>query len=91
MESSESSTIATFSAETIRHLIGGMGIELLSLIQQGCVNDYELKRYSSITQGCLDVKIPLLKTLSLLTGDSDGYEITALGETFLQRVLGWED
>ncbi|TFF92319.1 hypothetical protein EU545_01275 [Candidatus Thorarchaeota archaeon] len=87
---SDSVAVAAYDADTICHLIGEMGIDLLTLVQQGCVNDYELKRYSSITQGCLDVKIPLLKTLGLIEGDSEGYEVTSLGETFLKRVLGWE-
>ncbi len=90
MESSDTKTIASFGAESIRYLIGGMGIDILTLIKQGCVNDYELKRYSSVTQHCLEVKIPLLKTLGLLSGDANGYAITPLGETFLKRVLGWE-
>lgn len=90
MESSDTETIACFGADNIRYLIGGMGIEILTLIKQGCLSDYELKRYSSVTQSCLEVKIPLLKTLGLLSGDASGYDITPLGETFLKRVLGWE-
>ncbi|MHA1882522.1 MAG: hypothetical protein ACTSUO_05700 [Candidatus Thorarchaeota archaeon] len=77
------------STDTIKYLLGGIGLQTLSMISQGCLNNGDITALSLITEGCLEVKIPLLITLGLITAKSGEYKITTLGKRTLSEVVGW--
>ena len=89
MEQRETEPIHAFDLETTRNLVGEMGNEILSLIHQGCKNDDDLTRFSSISKPCLEVKIPLLMNLDLVSTTSNRYQITSMGVRYIESVLGW--
>ena len=78
------------SSGTIEYLLGGLGLQTLSMISQGCENNEDIIALSLITEECLEVKIPLLITLGLITVKSGEYKITALGKRTLSEVMGWQ-
>ncbi|MHA1960160.1 MAG: hypothetical protein ACW99U_08020 [Candidatus Thorarchaeota archaeon] len=75
--------------DSTKNLIGELGETVLRLIYQGCRVDDEIKRFGSVSQECLDVKILVLSELDLVREDDDGYEITSSGEKYLETALGW--
>ncbi|MFW9918492.1 MAG: hypothetical protein ACFFED_02765 [Candidatus Thorarchaeota archaeon] len=75
---------------TIKYLLGELGIETLGLIAQGCMNDEEIIRLSTVTKSCLDVKVPLLETLGLIKIENGIYFITELGNDILLELTGWK-
>ena len=77
------------STESIKLLIGDMGTQILSLVDQGCTDESDLLRFSSLSHTCLQVKIPLLVTLGLLVIGGTGYRLTITGEDVLEDLLGW--
>ena len=85
----DATPIHTFDLETTRNLVGEMGNEILSLIHQGCKTVDDLTRFSSISKPCLDVKIPLLMNLDLVSITSNRYQITSMGVRYIENVLGW--
>ena len=89
MESQRLRTNMPLDADSIRNLIGELGVELLGLIRQEFTTDEELIQYSSLTRQCLEIKIPLLETLDLVTQKKDGYRLTKRGEEVLKELLGW--
>jgi len=92
MESPDTSQNRPLTFDTINYLIGEQGRQTLSLIDQGCINNLDITRLSSISNDCLEVKIPLLITLGLITDcgkESSDYTITKTGKTFLREVTGW--
>lgn len=92
MESPDTSQNRPLTIDTINYLIGEQGRQTLSLIDQDCVTNVDITKLSSISNGCLEVKIPLLITLGLITDygpESIGYAITDNGRTFLREVMGW--
>ncbi|MHA1903693.1 MAG: hypothetical protein ACXADL_00655 [Candidatus Thorarchaeota archaeon] len=76
-------------ADSVRNLVGELGIEILGLIRQEFTTDEELIQYGSVTLQCLEVKIPLLETLDLITQKKDGYKLTKRGKDILIELLGW--
>ncbi|RLI50000.1 MAG: hypothetical protein DRO73_04605 [Candidatus Thorarchaeota archaeon] len=78
-----------FETETVRYLVGDLGLHILLLIDQGCTSDAEIMKFSTVTATCLDVKIPLLKTLGLVRESSSGYEVTSEGLQVLREIYGW--
>ncbi|MHA1481775.1 MAG: hypothetical protein ACTSQZ_10190 [Candidatus Thorarchaeota archaeon] len=92
MESPDTSRNRSLTTDTIDYLIGEQGRQTLSLIDQGCVTNVDITKLSSITNDCLNVKIPLLITLGLITDcgtESNEYSITETGKIFLREVMGW--
>lgn len=89
MESQRLRTNMPLDADSIRNLIGELGVELLGLIRQEFTTDEELIQYGSLTRQCLEVKIPLLETLDLVTQKKDGYRLTKRGKEVLIELLGW--
>ncbi len=77
------------TTETTRYLIGDLGIQILSLVDQGCTNDDDLIKFGRFSRQCLSVKIPLLTTLGLLAAGPNGYRITPTGQSFLDTILRW--
>ncbi len=77
------------SSDTIKYLLGGLGLQTLSMISQGCENNEDIVALSLITEECLEIKIPLLITLGLITVNSEEYKITDLGKRTLNEVVGW--
>ncbi len=77
-----------FETETVRYLVGNLGLQVLNLIDQGCTTDTDLMRFSSISKTCLDVKVPLLKTLGLIVADESGYRVTSEGQRVLREIYG---
>ena len=75
---------------TIKYLLGELGIETLGLIAQGCINNDEIIRLSTVTKSCLDVKIPLLETLGLIKISDGFYFITEQGNEILLELTGWK-
>ncbi|TFG13972.1 hypothetical protein EU537_04535 [Candidatus Thorarchaeota archaeon] len=73
-----------------KYLLGELGIQTLALINEGCSSDDELKFLSTISQSCLDVKIPLLSTLGLIERSESGYVVVERGKNFLSEVRGWQ-
>jgi hypothetical protein len=79
-----------FDTDTIRYLLGELGILTLNLIAQGCTEDADIMRLSTITRSCLDVKIPLLDTLSLINNENGIYTVTSRGVSVLSELTGWK-
>ncbi len=77
--------------DTTKYLLGELGIATLALVRSGCTNDCEIMKLSSISENCLDVKIPLLNTLGLIEITKGEYHITPTGEVFIDEVSGWEN
>ena len=75
---------------TIKYLLGELGVETLGLIAQGCINNSEIIRLSTVTKSCLDVKIPLLETLGLIRILDGFYFITEYGNDILLKLTGWK-
>jgi predicted transcriptional regulator len=73
-----------------KYLLGELGIQTLALISEGCSSDEEIKCLSTISQSCLDVKIPLLATLGLITKNDGSYIVAERGKSFLMKVRGWQ-
>lgn len=91
MESSDTGINRTsIDAATAGNLLGELGIEILRLISQGCINSEEIMRLSTITKACLDVKIPLMEHLSLIRTRNNTYTITAFGTDTLLELTGWK-
>ena len=76
---------------TTKYLLGELGIATLALVRSGCRNDQEIMKLSSISESCLEVKIPLLNTLGLIEITKGEYHITPRGEAFVDEVSGWEN
>ncbi|MHA1577066.1 MAG: hypothetical protein ACTSU3_06865 [Candidatus Thorarchaeota archaeon] len=94
MESHDTSPNLTLNADTINYLIGDQGRQTLVLINQGCVTNADITKLSSISNDCLEVKIPLLITLGLITDsgtESNGYSVTNSGKSYLREATGWHD
>jgi predicted transcriptional regulator len=89
MEQEDTLNSHAFDLETTRNLVGEMGNEILSLIHQGCMDNDDICRFSSISKPCLEVKIPLLMNLDLVSSRSDRYQITSIGVRYIESVLGW--
>ncbi|MHA1481318.1 MAG: hypothetical protein ACTSQZ_07855 [Candidatus Thorarchaeota archaeon] len=92
MESPDTSQNRPLTSDTINYLIDEQGCQTLSMIDQGCINNEDITRLSLISNDCLEVKIPLLITLGLITDcgkESNEYTITKTGKTFLREVTGW--
>ncbi len=81
---------ANLDSTTIKYLLGELGVETLGLIAQGCTNDEEIIRLSTITKSCLDVKVPLLATLGLIKTSDGFYLITEQGNDILLELTGWK-
>jgi hypothetical protein len=91
MESSDTGKNRTsIDAVTIGNLLGELGIEILDLISQGCINGEEIMRLSTITKSCLEVKIPLMEYLALIRVSNNTYTITMLGTDTLLELTGWK-
>lgn len=90
MDSPESKIDKDLDSSTIKYLLGELGIQTLALIAQGCTQDEEITKLSTITESCLDVKIPLLETLGLITTKDGHYEITPRGVSALSEITGWK-
>ncbi|MFW9907091.1 MAG: hypothetical protein ACFFEF_00840 [Candidatus Thorarchaeota archaeon] len=91
MESNDMGIGNDFDITTVGYLLGELGIEILTMIAQGCSNDSEIKRLSTITSSCLDIKIPLLETLGLIRIEGDIYILTKNGVTVLKELTGWRE
>ncbi len=91
MESHDTKIGNDFDSGTVKYLLGELGVITLNLIAQGCETDIEIMHLSTITQSCLDVKIPLLVTLSLITNDDGVYSTTHRGVTVLRELTGWKE
>ena len=89
MDSQRFRSNKSIDADSVRNLVGEMGIEILGLIRQEFTTDEELIQYGSVTLQCLEVKIPLLETLDLITQKKDGYKLTKRGKDILIELLGW--
>ncbi len=77
-------------ASQTKYLLGELGIQTLALINEGCSSDDEIKCLSTISQSCLDVKIPLLATLGLIMKNGGRYTVIERGKRFLSEVRGWQ-
>ena len=89
MDSQRFRSNKSIDADSVRNLVGELGIEILGLIRQEFTTDEELIQYGSVTLQCLEVKIPLLETLDLITQKKDGYKLTKRGKDILIELLGW--
>ncbi len=78
-----------FDSGTVKYLLGELGVLTLNLITQGCTTDNELMRLSTLTSSCLEVKIPLLETLSLIINNKGVYSATPRGAAVLREITGW--
>ncbi|MEM2142694.1 MAG: winged helix-turn-helix domain-containing protein [Candidatus Thorarchaeota archaeon] len=78
--------LSDLSRDSIKILIGEMGIQILTLVHTGCSTVRDLMRFSSLSRDCLDVKIPLLVMLGLINDDSGNYRLTQLGEGILEAL-----
>ncbi|MDF1538068.1 MAG: hypothetical protein P1Q69_04115 [Candidatus Thorarchaeota archaeon] len=90
MDSYDTKINIDIDTNTIKYLLGELGIQTLTLIAQGCTHDEEIKNLSTITGSCLEVKIPLLETLNLITTRKGYYEMTPRGVTALSKITGWK-
>jgi len=90
MDSHDITIDKSVDTNTIKYLLGELGIQTLTLIAQGCTKNEEIKSLSTITDSCLEVKIPLLETLDLITTSNGNYEITLHGVAALSRITGWK-
>ena len=90
MESHDTKIDKDFDTDTIRYLLGELGILTLNLIAQGCGEDEDIMRLSTLTRSCLDVKIPLLETLSLIKNEDGTYTVTSRGVSVLSELTGWQ-
>ena len=91
MESHDTKIDKDFDSDTIKYLLGELGILTLNLIAQGCTNNKDIMRLSTITQACLDVKIPLLETLALIDNEEGIYAVTSKGVSVLREFTGWKE
>ena len=90
MDSHDTKISKDIDSGSIKYLLGELGILTLSLIAQGCTTNDEIRNLSTITDSCLEVKIPLLETLDLITTERNCYEITPKGISTLSEITGWE-
>ncbi len=74
---------------TIGYLLGELGIEILTLIFQGCQTNADITRLGTISKSCLAVKIPLLSTLGLIRIEKGRYLKTQYGSKVLKELVGW--
>ncbi len=91
MESHDTKIDKGFDTDTIKYLLGELGILTLNLITQGCTIDEDIMRLSTITRSCLDVKIPLLETLALIHNEDGVYTVTSRGVSVLREITGWKE
>jgi hypothetical protein len=91
MDSYDTKIDKDFDSDTIYYLLGELGLLTLNLIAQGCTEDEDIMRLSTITRSCLDVKIPLLETLSLITSEEGSYTVTPRGVSVLNEITGWNE
>ncbi|MHA1906242.1 MAG: hypothetical protein ACW98Y_03030 [Candidatus Thorarchaeota archaeon] len=91
MDSHETKIDKDFDTGTIKYLLGELGILTLNLIAQGCTEEEDIMRLSTLTRSCLDVKIPLLETLSLINNVQGVYTVTSRGATVLSELTGWKE
>ncbi|MHA1936141.1 MAG: hypothetical protein ACW97A_12760 [Candidatus Thorarchaeota archaeon] len=89
MESQRLRSNKPIDAESVRNLVGELGIEILGLIRQEFTTDEELIQYGSLTLQCLEVKVPLLEILDLVTQTKECYRLTKRGDEVLIELLGW--
>ncbi|MCK5152253.1 MAG: hypothetical protein KAQ65_10440 [Candidatus Thorarchaeota archaeon] len=89
MESNDTKIDKDFDSGTVKYLLGELGILTLNLIAQGCTTNDDLMRLSTLTSSCLEVKIPLLETLSLIINDNGIYSATPHGAAVLREITGW--
>ena len=91
MESNDTKIDKDFDSGTVKYLLGELGILTLNLIAQGCTTNDDLMRLSTLTSSCLEVKIPLLETLSLIINDNGIYSVTPRGVAVLREITGWNE
>ncbi|MHA2425149.1 MAG: hypothetical protein ACXAEF_10195 [Candidatus Thorarchaeota archaeon] len=91
MESHDTKIDKDFDTGSVKYLLGDLGVLTLNLIAQGCENNEDIIRLSTVTKSCLDVKIPLLETLNLINNDNGIYTVTPHGESVLRELTGWKE
>ncbi len=77
-----------FDTDTIKYLVGGLGLQVLNMIHHGCITKDDIVRFSSISPTCLDIKIELLLTLNLISKHGLNYSLTREGYSLLQELSG---